>query len=35
MMHVGMTGKAKIHVEPQTLFARLRRLVTDVFNFKL
>lgn len=34
-MKVGMTGRGKIRVEPQTLWARLWRLVTDVFNFKL
>lgn len=34
-LEVGITGTAKIHVQPQTLWQRLWRLVQDVFNFKL
>ena len=32
---VGMTGIAKIRVEPQTLGMRIRRYISDTFNFKL
>jgi len=32
---VGMTGRAKIHVAPQTIGNRLWRTVMEVFNFKL
>jgi putative peptide zinc metalloprotease protein len=32
---VGMTGSAKIHVDPQTLGMRVWRYVNDTFNFKL
>ena len=35
MIKVGMTGKAKVKVIPQTLVQRFIRLVLDVFNFKL
>ena len=35
LIKVGMTGRAKIHVSPQTLGARAWRTVTEVFNFKL
>ncbi|MDO5554024.1 MAG: biotin/lipoyl-binding protein [Planctomycetia bacterium] len=35
MLKVGMTGQAKIHVKPQTLWQRFWRLVQDVFNFTL
>ena len=34
LLKVGMTGRGKINVAPQTLWQRLWRLVTDVFNFK-
>ena len=34
-LRVGMTGQAKINVNPQTLWERLWRLFRDVFNFKL
>lgn len=32
---VGMTGSAKIHVEPQSLYQRVLRLINDTFTFKL
>jgi hypothetical protein len=32
---VGMTGVAKVHVEPQTLAKRLWLFVNETFNFKL
>ena len=35
LMKVGMTGTAKIKVRPQTCWQRFRRLLGDVFNFKL
>ena len=34
-LKVGMTGRAKIHVAPQSLGFRLWRTVSEVFNFKL
>jgi hypothetical protein len=34
-LKVGMTGRAKIHVAPQTLWQRLWRTVMEIFNFKL
>jgi len=30
-----MTGRAKIHVKPQTLGFRAWRTIMEVFNFKL
>ncbi|MDR1959971.1 MAG: biotin/lipoyl-binding protein [Planctomycetaceae bacterium] len=35
LIHVGMTGRGKIHVAPQTLGQRAWRIVMQVFNFKL
>ena len=35
LIKVGMTGKAKVKVAPQTLVQRFIRLALDVFNFKL
>lgn len=35
IMKVGMTGRGKINVAPQTLWQRLWRLCSNVFNFKL
>jgi hypothetical protein len=35
MIKVGMTGRAKIHVRPQTLGERLLRLINDTITFKL
>lgn len=35
MIEVGMTGRGKIHVAPQTLGRRAWRVVTQVFNFQL
>lgn len=32
---VGMTGSAKIHVDPQSLFQRIVRLVSETFTFAL
>lgn len=32
---VGMTGSAKVHVDPQTLLQRVLRLIYDTFTFKL
>ncbi len=32
---VGMTGSAKIHVDPQTLAMRAWRFINDTFNFRL
>ena len=34
-MILGMTGTAKIHVQPQSLFQRVRRLFNETFTFKL
>ena len=35
LIEVGMTGRGKIHVAPQTLGRRAWRVVTQVFNFQL
>jgi len=35
LISVGMTGRSKVHVAPQTIAQRLWRIVTQVFNFKL
>ncbi|MBQ6158155.1 MAG: biotin/lipoyl-binding protein [Thermoguttaceae bacterium] len=35
LIKVGMTGKAKVKVAPQTILQRFIRLALDVFNFKL
>ncbi|MDR1494100.1 MAG: efflux RND transporter periplasmic adaptor subunit [Planctomycetaceae bacterium] len=35
LIKVGMTGRAKIHVAPQTLAIRAWRTITEIFNFQL
>jgi len=32
---IGLRGRAKVHVRPQTIGQRVWRLVTSTFNFKL
>ncbi len=34
-MRVGMTGEGKVRAKSQTIYERLKRLVMDVFHFKL
>lgn len=35
LMRVGLTGQAKIHARPQTLWQRFWRILAETFNFKL
>lgn len=35
LLRVGLRGRAKIHVAPQTLGARFKRLINQLINFKL